>query len=433
MEPHLESSKTNFSRSMAFRGRRPLHRSRPNIPVTPEKIVTGFAASTNDFTELSTSLEKDSGAYGATASFTSVQTLTELGASTSDLTIDTTSVAESFRHQADGASVVTEHNENDCNVTDDILTLEAELKTFDDDFQHVMSVLQRRSATEDKLVTQYHSKVEQLETKISQQDALLKKKEDEIARLTKEARHAIMKARNECASLQSQLISARRQIQQQATEISDLKVLVKKEKARGDKAQADLDKSGLEVQWLTEELASAKEENNKLIEVETETNQNIKEMKKSMTTFFQKQENLRDKVVGQKTCEPLEIQHEKHSQMQPHVVADARTPKLSGTVTVLHRVSQQHESFWEQRVRPHFDHIITTLSPKKILPKLYSNKLIDRNEFSSLSGSKQSGQDIATELLRDILMKKGDDAFWKFCATLRDVEGQHEIADLIDP
>ncbi|XP_062516828.1 uncharacterized protein LOC134192149 [Corticium candelabrum] len=355
------------------------------------------------------------------------QTTIELAASTSDLTIDTTSVAESFRHQADGASVVTEHNEKDCNVTDDILTTEAELKTYDDDLQHMMSVLQRRSATKDKLVTQYRSKVEQLETKISQQDALLKKKEDEIARLRNEARHAIKKARNECASLQSQLIIARKQIQQQATEISDLKVLVKKEKARGDKAQADLDKRGLEVQRLTEELASAKEENNKLIEVETEMNQNIEEMKKFTTTFFQKQENLRHKVVEQKTHESLQI-------MQPHVVvADATTPGLAGTVTVHRVLSQQTESLWEQRVRPHFDSITRALSPKKILPKLYSNKLIDHNEFSSLSGSKQSEQDIATELLRDILIKKGDDAFGKFCATLRDVEGQREIADFIDP
>ena len=369
----------------------------------------------------------------ATVPFSQAPTnLAELAASTSVLTIDTTSVAEAFRHQADGTSIVTEHNEKDCNAKDDILSLEAQLKTSDDDLQHMMSVLQRRSATIDNLVTQYQLKVKQLETKISRQAALY---EDDVAHLRRRARREIKKLRLECTT-QTNILENKReqQVQELTKEINKQKLMVKTESARAHNAQLESDKRGLEVQRLTEELASVKEQNRKLIETGSRKSQNIEKLEKYMTTFFQQQheEHLREReVVGQKTHEPLEIQHGKHSQMQPHVVvADAITPGLSGTVN---RVTQQPQSLWEQRVRPHFDRITRALSPKKILPKLYSNKLIDHNEFSSLSGSKQSEQDIATELLRDILLKKGDDAFWKFCATLRDVEGQHEIADLIDP
>lgn len=87
---------------------------------------------------------------------------------------------------------------------------------------------------------------------------------------------------------------------------------------------------------------------------------------------------------------------------------------------------------WEQ-LRPHFDKIIQVLSIDKVLPKLFSKKLIDSNEYMYLKSSKEPEAKQLETLLVGILMKKGPGTFNTFCDILREIDGQQHIVTMISP
>lgn len=87
---------------------------------------------------------------------------------------------------------------------------------------------------------------------------------------------------------------------------------------------------------------------------------------------------------------------------------------------------------WEEQLRPHFNEVVQALSLNKVLPLLFSNKLIDHPDYVRLAT--MEAQERRNEvLLLEILMKKGIGSFDKFCSILRAVDGQKPIADVIDP
>ena len=70
-----------------------------------------------------------------------------------------------------------------------------------------------------------------------------------------------------------------------------------------------------------------------------------------------------------------------------------------------------------------------------VLPLLYSQKLIDQEEYRKLNMSKgkETERKRGEILLMDVLMKKEQGSFDKFCDILRKIPDQKHIANIIRP
>ena len=106
--------------------------------------------------------------------------------------------------------------------------------------------------------------------------------------------------------------------------------------------------------------------------------------------------------------------------------------KVEQPPSLRNSVLDQTKSLWEKNLRPHFDEVMELMSPRKLIDKLYTKRLLDRDEYIELSNKQLSEKEKAGKILLEILPKKGRDAFTQFCAVLRQVEDQRAIADLID-
>jgi hypothetical protein len=115
-------------------------------------------------------------------------------------------------------------------------------------------------------------------------------------------------------------------------------------------------------------------------------------------------------------------------------LSDGHEPQASDTNRSATNVSHSTmliDPKWERHLRPHFNDVMQALS-LKVLPLLYSNKLIDKLDYARLA-TMQAQERRNEILLLEILMKAGIGSFDKFCSILRAVDGQKPIADMIDP
>ncbi|XP_062521730.1 uncharacterized protein LOC134196576 [Corticium candelabrum] len=89
---------------------------------------------------------------------------------------------------------------------------------------------------------------------------------------------------------------------------------------------------------------------------------------------------------------------------------------------------------WNERFRPQCNYIIEVLKPCKLLTTLFAEKLIDHNEYCKVRQgiATSTDREVSEMLLLEILFTKGPGSFHKFCSVLRQVEGQQQIADMLE-
>lgn len=88
---------------------------------------------------------------------------------------------------------------------------------------------------------------------------------------------------------------------------------------------------------------------------------------------------------------------------------------------------------WERRVRPQFAQIVSRLKARSLLNLLFSERLIESRDVIRLKStlSFPTEEDVATELLLQVLPRAGPGAFDKFCKVLMNHRGQEEIAKML--
>lgn len=88
---------------------------------------------------------------------------------------------------------------------------------------------------------------------------------------------------------------------------------------------------------------------------------------------------------------------------------------------------------WETRLRPNFPTIVSQLRARTLLNELFAAGLIERRDIIRLRSAVTfpTDEDVATELLLQVLPKAGPGSFDKFCSVLLKSKGQEAIAELL--
>jgi myosin heavy subunit len=211
-------------------------------------------------------------------------------------------------------------------------------------------------------------------------------------------------------------------------------------------AEAELQRQKKKTDELEVELRTIKE----TLEKERTTAREIQKKRKALVAELQDIEphlsndslNEQDTVIETDICELNETKTSSgHAQQAADTtytpaakLSDGHEPQASDTNRSATNVSHSTmliDPKWERHLRPHFNDVMQALS-LKVLPLLYSNKLIDKLDYARLA-TMQAQERRNEILLLEILMKAGIGSFDKFCSILRAVDGQKPIADMIDP
>ena len=88
---------------------------------------------------------------------------------------------------------------------------------------------------------------------------------------------------------------------------------------------------------------------------------------------------------------------------------------------------------WETRLRPNFATIVSQLRARSLLNELFAAGLIEKRDIIRLRStvSFPTEEDVATELLLQVLPRAGPGCFDKFCSVLKNSRGQAAIAELL--
>jgi chromosome segregation ATPase len=232
---------------------------------------------------------------------------------------------------------------------------------------------------------------------------------------------------------------ARKEIDSQNRSYARLSRLKSEDEAEVQRQKNKIDELEVELRTIKETL---EEERTTAMEIQKKRKALVAELQDIEPHLSNDSLNEQDTVIETDICELNETKTSSgHAQQAADTtytpaakLSDGHEPQASDTNRSATNVSHSTmliDPKWERHLRPHFNDVMQALS-LKVLPLLYSNKLIDKLDYARLA-TMQAQERRNEILLLEILMKAGIGSFDKFCSILRAVDGQKPIADMIDP
>ena len=96
-----------------------------------------------------------------------------------------------------------------------------------------------------------------------------------------------------------------------------------------------------------------------------------------------------------------------------------------------HNMSLENYDDWEQYVRPNYEELVRKLKPSSLLDSLYHRGLLTREEYNSLRLPSCTDENRSRDLLTQILPRKENNAFIKFCRVLNSKGQEHIVTEVM--